>query len=458
MESTPAPKRTRRPRRLRAKQKPLLSVPQILAWADSHFERTGQWPKATTGWIRESAFDKWCTIDTALQRGLRGLSGSTSLARLLAEYRGVRNLARLPRYSIDQILSWADAHKKRTGQWPDLQSGPIAEAPGETWHAVHAALSRGNRGLPGKSSLARLLADHRGVRNIHALPRLSVQHILAWADAYYERHGRWPKHTSGAIEGTAGETWSSINYALYEGVRGLRGGTRLAVLLAKHRGRRHHLRLPRLSERKILAWADAHHARTGKWPAVTSGHVVEAPAEEWRAINSALVVGLRGLPGSSSLAKLLEKHRNTRNSRRPPKLTVSEILQWADAYHRRTNRWPAVASGPIPEAPGETWRTVANALRRGTRRLRRTMTLRRLLAEHRGRQCLLTKPPLKRSMIVRWAKAHYQRTGRWPSSRSGAVTDAPGETWCGIYNALLCGYRGLPRSSLRKICREAGEQ
>ena len=36
------------------------------------------------------------------------------------------------------------------------ESGPIAEAPGETWKSVDLALRYGYRGLPGGASLARL--------------------------------------------------------------------------------------------------------------------------------------------------------------------------------------------------------------------------------------------------------------------------------------------------------------
>ena len=46
------------------------------------------------------------------------------------------------------------------------RSGPISEAPGETWGAVDAALQKGSRGLPGGSSLALLLADKRGAEHL----------------------------------------------------------------------------------------------------------------------------------------------------------------------------------------------------------------------------------------------------------------------------------------------------
>ena len=60
-----------------------------------------------------------------------------------------------------QILAWADAFHARHGHWPHVRSGPIEDAPGETWAAVESALRSGCRGFPGGSSLYRLLKKHR---------------------------------------------------------------------------------------------------------------------------------------------------------------------------------------------------------------------------------------------------------------------------------------------------------
>ena len=55
----------------------------------------------------------------------------------------------------------------------------------------------------------------------------------------------------------------------------------------------------------------AHHAAHGHWPVVgvLSGPVDGVPGESWKAINHALALGLRGLPGDSSLAELLAEQR-----------------------------------------------------------------------------------------------------------------------------------------------------
>src|SRR5262249_33589248 len=111
----------------------------------------------------------------------------------------------------EQILCWTDEHQQRTGDWPSVESGPVHGAPGETWLGINAALGQGRRGLPGGSSLAKLLAQHRGRRNQKDLPPLTGEQILAWADAHHQRTGQWPRANSGPVHGATGETWGAIN-------------------------------------------------------------------------------------------------------------------------------------------------------------------------------------------------------------------------------------------------------
>ncbi len=98
---------------------------------------------------------------------------------------GARNIKQLPPLTEEQILTWADRHKEREGKWPARTSGYIPGTDGESWATVDGALRIGSRGLPGGSSLVRLLASHKGVRNDKALPPLSREQILGWADAHH---------------------------------------------------------------------------------------------------------------------------------------------------------------------------------------------------------------------------------------------------------------------------------
>ena len=51
---------------------------------------------------------------------------------------------------------------------------------------------------------------------------------------------------------------------------------------------------PHLEIETILAWADAHHQRTGAWPMGHSGEIQDAPGETWTAVEMALAHGQRG--------------------------------------------------------------------------------------------------------------------------------------------------------------------
>jgi hypothetical protein len=441
------PRKFKRKRRRLPPRRPELSISQILAWADNWYSFGKSWPTVASGKIPGALCEKWYNVDHCLRVGLRGLPKGSSLARLLAEHRGVRNRKGLPPLRVKYILQWADAFNKRTGRWPNRDSRSVKEAPGETWNAVDSALKDGIRGLPGGSSLARLLAQERGVRNTSELPKLSIAQILRWADAHHCRTGQWPRYKSGAIAGTKGETWNAVDGALRGGSRGCPAGSSLARFLAEHRNVRNNKGRPPLRALQILGWADAYFRREGRWPKYTSGPIAEARFETWGAVDSALMAGIRGLPGGSSLAQLLAAHRGVRNKSRLPPLSEKQILCWADAYQRLHGKWPTGDSGPIDMAPGETWMAVQMALDKGRRGLRGGLSLIRFLAKHRGARNRKAAPPLSKPQIIAWAEAYKRRHGRWPTHTSGPVDGVPGETWAAVHGALVAGRRGLAGGS-----------
>jgi superfamily II DNA or RNA helicase len=424
-----------------------LTEEQILGWADAHYQRAGEWPALESGIIQEARGETWKAINHSLRLGSRSLAGGSSIAKLLEEKRGVRNLSNLPLLTEQQILTWADEHFDRTGEWPTVKAEPLHSAPGETWSALNASLEAGRRGLPGESSLAKLLAQHRGARKPRQLPSLTEEQILEWADRHFQRTGGWPAVTSGSIVDCRGETWMAVNQALERGHRGLSGGSSLAKLLAKHRDVRNRMDLPSLGIAKVLDWADAAFQRTGEWPNQFSGAITESPGDTWAGVNFALKVGSRGLPGGCSLAQLLSDHRGVRNRGTLANLSIEQILIWADAYHETTGNWPKSNSGAIPEAPGETWGSIQSALFGGLRGLPGGLTLAQLLQAERGVRNLQDLPPLTEDLILAWAETHYRRNGSWPKKDSGPIESAPGETWNGVQIALLRGRRGLPGGS-----------
>jgi hypothetical protein len=44
------------------------------------------------------------------------------------------------------------------------------------------------------------------------------------------------------------------------------------------------------------------------------------------------------------------------------RLSIPEILAWADRHYEHTGRWPTDDCGPVEDAPGETWAALETAL------------------------------------------------------------------------------------------------
>lgn len=435
-------RKKRRPKRLR---KPELTTKEILTWIDEHYRRTGRWPSEYSGPIAGTLSENWNAVNAALNQGNRGLEGKSSLAKLLAEKRGVRNKISIPALSLKQILAWADKHHTVTGSWPTAGSGEVIGIPGENWRAIGMALRQGGRGLPSGYTLATLLEAERGVRNRADLLPLTIRTILSWADGYFSRTGKWPTADSGLIPEAPGETWNAVESALRSGRRGFPGDSSLAKVLEKHRKVRNIANLQRLTYQMILAWADQHFERTGEWPTALSGFIFGTNRDKWKSVNAALIDGRRGLPGESSLAKLLSEHRGFRSKSSLQPLKLGQILRWADAFHRRTGTWPNHKSGPIPEAPTpeETWARVCSAFQGGYRGLPLGYSLAQLLAERRGVRNKQGLPTLTEKQIRLWARKYYRKTGQWPTTTSGPIMEAPGETWKGVDSALREGCRGF---------------
>lgn len=362
----------RRRRRRKLGPLPRLSTQQILALADSYRQRTGRWPIAHSGRVDETSDLTWERVDAALKQGKAG-RGRSSLAQFLQRHRKV--LAGKDPLTEDQIFTWAEEHFARTGRWPKAYDGAIPESNGMTWVNVNKALTRGSRGLPGGSCVRQLLIERGAIPADRCWqPELDLEQIWKWARQFREKYGVWPRVGSGSIE-TTNETWSKVDAALRAGVRNLPPGSSLRRFLSS-RGAEYAAPMTPLEPAQILAWADAFHKRWGDWPYRRSGEIEGSGGETWYRVDVALVKGLRDLPGGSSVTKLLIEHgrikrgatrRRYRNFR--PRLPLSQIRTWANAYRRKTGEWPNLDSGPIPNAQGLDWRIVDTALRDGLRGL-----------------------------------------------------------------------------------------
>ena len=121
------------------------------------------------------------------EQGVRGLARAPGAER----GRRSRRLRGRSALDVERIWRWADAHRTATGRWPDRRSGPVGGVDDETWSVIDAALRRGRRGLPGGSSLARLLAEERGVTE-GANPESPAERLRAWEAEQFPTAGHAP--------------------------------------------------------------------------------------------------------------------------------------------------------------------------------------------------------------------------------------------------------------------------
>jgi hypothetical protein len=347
-------------RRLRLKKAPPkrkgtakepFTLPQILAWVDSHHSRTGAWPTISSGPVFESPTDTWSAINNCLHYGYRGCPGGSSLFKLLTEHRIHRTgNTRRENWKETGILEMADSFFAEHGCWPNRNEGLIEDGAKATWMAVDIALGKGNRGLPGGSSLARLLAKHRGVPNVGDLPEFTYEKVLDWADSHHARTGSWPNSKSGPILECPGETWAVMDQRMRKGQRGLDRKLPLAHFLHAERGVRIYHNVQPLNIQDIRQWIQHHYETTGNWPTNNSGDVLAAPGEVWSSVDAALIQRGHGLPYVSSVAKLIAELGGKRKPvKRTHNLTIPLVIQKIAEYRAEYGKWPARSSkNPVP--------------------------------------------------------------------------------------------------------------
>ena len=151
---------------------------------------------------------------------MRGLRCHRSLAHLLAKHDRKRHHTQPPRLTIEQILEWADAHCRRTGRFPSVDSGDVEGVEGENWSAIHVALGVAAGGCRPDGRWPACWRSKRGHRPGAQKRRLAIGQILAWADVHYGQpadfrmpvpavSGHPKAATTGRIECVAPYGWSA---------------------------------------------------------------------------------------------------------------------------------------------------------------------------------------------------------------------------------------------------------
>lgn len=152
--------------------------------------------------------------------------------------------------------------------------------------------------IPGFSLDERIPSKYWPAGRVHytkdVRPPMTEAQVLEWMRRHLDDTGKLPSQISGPCVYSPGYSWADIDSALAWGRHGLPGGTSVAKLKDEHFGT--------TSEDEILAWADAHYARTGRWPKCSSGNGSGQPAEpvhgkkgmNWHLIRERFRLGLRG--------------------------------------------------------------------------------------------------------------------------------------------------------------------
>ena len=282
--------------------------------------------------------------------------------------------------------------------------------------------------------------------------------------------------------------WNCVDQCLRNGGRGLPGGSSLYQLLVAHglKGGKidwdaqplgecadselaENLEISKeavqkqRSDRGIPAFNLAHELTTDsilddclRYFKKHKRYPTQRDGAKWKNIHQALRNGHRGLPGGSSLHQLLVYHGFKKETKlEVGSLTEIQIVKAAKVYHKKHGKWPSLSS--VDAARGfdfkVSWRSINSALRGGFRGLPGGSSLHQLLVDH-GLIDEVTN--LTEVQIVKAAKAHHKKHGKYPSSISGDASGFFGfkATWMSIHSALKGGCRGLPGGSSLSLLKK----
>jgi hypothetical protein len=480
-----------------------LTEERIVAWIRQYHEKEGVWPRARDRtvwdkdadgrWIAVENLD-WNKINDALTYGLRGLDAarSTTLRRLKDKY-GLHE-GGTEALTVSRIERWVALFHKKTGKWPSCGSGAVWECDestgqwtqvaGYTWGAIDKALRYGRYGLGsvGCRGLGQFKARY-GLCDAE----LTEERILGWIRLFHEKEGRWPSCDDRPVwERDAekgwvvvpGKRWGTLDAALRSGAFSLTGGSSLQKLRAAH-GLVSGDKLP-LSAEVLIRWIGIFQRKEGRcptgkdtcvWEEDSAGAFILLKNESWKAIDSAIYLGLRGLKGLRGLTLHTFKQKHGLGDCRT--LTEEQLVAWIRKFRERQGKWPSDSDTTVWDqdergewfiVPGESWGALDSTLGKGTRGLahlkgQSLSKLRRRHGLHEDRS---------EEQIVRWIRLFHEKEGRWPSQYDLAVWDrtdlgewvlVANESWKRLDTIIRLGCRGmkgLKGSSLPALRRRHG--
>jgi len=229
---------------------------EILQAMKSHDERLEAWIDRVALDPSVASSGQEAPVDMG---GLSDLSVRDIVSAVRLETQAGQDERRAPPLDEQEIVRWAQGWHEDWGRWPTKHWEPPKNWEGtpeqwrmatpyagreEKWKYLNLCLSIGRRGLPGGSSLAKLL------RHLKKRPEtVSERQIRSWARAFFEEVGRWPNRHDGPTLKYSGYdvSWKGWDRALDRGLYGLPGGSSLSQLLRSLRRN-----LPRKKEQPEL--------------------------------------------------------------------------------------------------------------------------------------------------------------------------------------------------------------
>lgn len=287
---------------------------------------------------------------------------------------------------------------------------------------------------------------------------LDEETVFSWAQTYREHMGHYPHVGSGKItkfvpDAETAHTWESLNREFSRQSEYFSAGLTLATFIESY-----HRMHVKLTEKKIMHWANVHKRKKGCLPNRHSGPIMHPSAapDTWADAHSALLLGLRGLHGGKTLEEMLSSYVEDQIT-----ITETQILTWVDAHKKQSGSYPVNATfGEIPESNGQTWNSIDFALKKGLYGLPKRKpsdSLYWFISRHRGSQIQYKRPNLTSMSVMAWAMSFYEKNGKLPEAESGVIDEVTTreETWADINDALVAGRRGFSgQSSLEMFFRK----
>ena len=166
----------------------------VFRWMKRYCKEKGHWPRQSSMELSPEG-STWCSVNSALQVGVRGLAGGSSLKKLRLKFNGLDK----PQLTEDNIFEWMKEYFEENQKWPLADSKETIH--GRSWRYINKCLKEGKQGLTGGSSFIKLILKHGRDPNLYsgaghgivrAISDEKKNEIFDEMSQYLAKNGRWP--------------------------------------------------------------------------------------------------------------------------------------------------------------------------------------------------------------------------------------------------------------------------